>query len=197
MLQLHLSDQQFYCQVGCDLYKRFYGIFNRHISTICNMDWYMSWFIASTTFKTTNSERKYLLYHSIGDILPFCIIISPLHHTVYVNVMLLLIYFTPNGETYARHALDSRYIAVKCNNITYTKAAMMVKLRSYFDLTKEILHLALACRLSHLPLDKMAAILQTTSSNAFSWKKSYVFWFEFHWSLFLRVQLTMCQHWFR
>ena len=33
--------------------------------------------------------------------------------------------------------------------------------------------------LTHLPLDKMAAILQTTFSSAFSWKKSLVFCFEF------------------
>ena len=29
------------------------------------------------------------------------------------------------------------------------------------------------------------------------WMKSLVFWFEFHWSLFLRVQLTIREHWFR
>ena len=39
--------------------------------------------------------------------------------------------------------------------------------------------------LTHLPLDKMAAISQTTVSNAFSWKKRFVFRFVFHWSLFL------------
>ena len=27
--------------------------------------------------------------------------------------------------------------------------------------------------------------------------ENFVFWFEFHWSLFLRVQLTISQHWFR
>ena len=27
--------------------------------------------------------------------------------------------------------------------------------------------------------------------------KTFVFWSEFHWSLFLRVQLTISQHWFR
>ena len=37
--------------------------------------------------------------------------------------------------------------------------------------------------LSHLPLDKMAAISLTTFSNAFSWMKSLAFWFKFHWSL--------------
>ena len=44
--------------------------------------------------------------------------------------------------------------------------------------------------LTHLPLDKMAAISQTIFSNAFSWMKSLVFWLQFHWSLFLRVQLV-------
>ena len=51
--------------------------------------------------------------------------------------------------------------------------------------------------LTHLPLDKMAAISQTLFSDAFSWMKSFVLWSKFHWSLFLRVQLTIIQHWFR
>ena len=45
--------------------------------------------------------------------------------------------------------------------------------------------------LTHFPLYKMAAISQTTFSDAFSWMKSFVFWLRFHWSLFLRVQLTI------
>ena len=40
------------------------------------------------------------------------------------------------------------------------------------------------------PLVNMAPISHTTFSNMFSWMKNFVFWFEFHWSLFLRVQLT-------
>ena len=46
----------------------------------------------------------------------------------------------------------------------------------------------------------MAAILRTTFSNAFCWMKMYTFWSRFHhvhWSLFLRLQLTISQHWFR
>ena len=50
---------------------------------------------------------------------------------------------------------------------------------------------------THLPLDKMAASSQTIFSDAFSWMKNFVFWLKFHWSLFLRVQLTITQHWFR
>ena len=42
----------------------------------------------------------------------------------------------------------------------------------------------------------MAAISQTTCSNAFCWIKMLEFRFRFHWHLFLRVQLTISHHWF-
>ena len=51
--------------------------------------------------------------------------------------------------------------------------------------------------LTHWGWDKMDAIFQTTFSNAFSWMKIYEFRLSFHWSLFLSVQLTIFQHWFR
>ena len=51
--------------------------------------------------------------------------------------------------------------------------------------------------LTHFPLAKIAGISQMPHSNAFSWMETFVFWFEFHWSLFLRVQLTLSHHWFR
>ena len=39
--------------------------------------------------------------------------------------------------------------------------------------------------------DKIDAILQTTFSNAISWKKMFEFRLKFHWSLFLKVQLAV------
>ena len=51
--------------------------------------------------------------------------------------------------------------------------------------------------LTHWGRDKMAAIFQTTFSNGFSWMKMFEFRFKFHWSLFLRVQSIIFQHWFR
>ena len=39
--------------------------------------------------------------------------------------------------------------------------------------------------------------LWTTFSDAFSWMKCFAFWSKFHWNLFLRIQLTIFQHWFR
>ena len=43
----------------------------------------------------------------------------------------------------------------------------------------------------------MDAISQTTFSNGFFLMKMYEFRLTFHWSLFLRFQLTIFQHWFR
>ena len=51
--------------------------------------------------------------------------------------------------------------------------------------------------LTHWGRDKIDAILQTTFSNAISWMKIFEFRLKFHWSLFLKVQLTIFQHWFR
>ena len=51
--------------------------------------------------------------------------------------------------------------------------------------------------LTHWGRDKMAAISQTTLANIFPWMQMLEFWYKFHWSLFLRVQLTIFQHWFR
>ena len=44
---------------------------------------------------------------------------------------------------------------------------------------------------------KIAAILQTAFSSAFSWMKMFELELEFHWSLFLRVQSSIFQHWCR
>ena len=51
--------------------------------------------------------------------------------------------------------------------------------------------------LTHWGRDKIDAISQTTFSNVFSSMKMFEFRLRFHWSLFLRVELTIFQHWFR
>ena len=53
---------------------------------------------------------------------------------------------------------------------------------------------ALFCCLTHW--DRDTVIFQTTFSNAFSWTKMSEFRLKFQWSSFLRVQLTISQHWF-
>ena len=50
--------------------------------------------------------------------------------------------------------------------------------------------------LTHLPLNKVAAISQMALSNTFSWMKMLEFRLKFHWNLVLRVQLTIIEHWF-
>ena len=42
-------------------------------------------------------------------------------------------------------------------------------------------------QLTHCPLDKMAAISQTTCSNAFSWMKIFEFQIKFLWNVFFGV----------
>ena len=44
-------------------------------------------------------------------------------------------------------------------------------------------------------LNKMADILHTTFWKAFSGMKIMIFWLKIHWSLLLKSQLTMRQHW--
>ena len=51
--------------------------------------------------------------------------------------------------------------------------------------------------LTHWGRDKMTAVFQTTFSTAFSWMKMDEFRLGFHWSLFLRFDLTIFQHWLR
>ena len=51
--------------------------------------------------------------------------------------------------------------------------------------------------LTHWGRDKMAAISQTSFSNAFSWMKSFEFQILFDWNMLLWVRLTISHHWFR
>ena len=51
--------------------------------------------------------------------------------------------------------------------------------------------------LTHWGRDKIDAPSQMTFSYAFSWMKMNEFRLGFHWSLFLRFELTIFQHWFR
>ena len=51
--------------------------------------------------------------------------------------------------------------------------------------------------LTHWGRGKMDAISQMTFSSAFSWMKIFEFRLKFHWSLLLRFQSTIFQHWFR
>ena len=51
--------------------------------------------------------------------------------------------------------------------------------------------------LTHWSRDKMTAISQTTFSYVFSWMKMYEFSPRSHWSVLLKFELIIFQHWFR
>ena len=57
--------------------------------------------------------------------------------------------------------------------------------------------LSLICILFEGSTSHPLLLSQTTFSNAYSWMKSFLFPFKIHWYLFLRVQWTIRQHWFR
>ena len=61
----------------------------------------------------------------------------------------------------------------------------------------EHIHCIMLCVFNSFPPGIVAVISQTTFYIAFYWTRSFVFWLKFQWSLFLRVQLTLSQHWFR
>ena len=72
------------------------------------------------------------------------------------------------------------------------KAAYPIKQTVNGSLTKDSIY-----TINEYPLDKMADISQTMFLNAFSWTKMFEFRLKFRWNLFLLVQLTISQHWFR
>ena len=51
--------------------------------------------------------------------------------------------------------------------------------------------------LTHRGRGEVDNISQTTFSNVFSSLKMFEIWLKFHWRLFLRIQLTIFQYWFR
>ena len=69
------------------------------------------------------------------------------------------------------------YLQISCSDLTYRMGTRLVV---------PVMATRAICPIR----EKMATILHAKFSNAFSWMKSFVFWFEFHWSLFQRAQMT-------
>ena len=129
----------------------------------------------------TFSSKKIYLKMSSGKWRPFCLGLNVL------KVHLLQSIKRPTSH-------DVLSIPVCFHNVTLFRGSHVADniltktqhniLNIYLDLT-------------HWGRDKMDATSQTTLSNAFSWMKLLEFWLKIHWSLFLRVQLTILQHCFR
>ena len=101
--------------------------------------------------------------------------------------------FIPTMKS-SSHVCISKAVKVSStSHVTYTRFALCyVFIRFY---TSRFYHI---CQnLNSSSLDKMAAVSQAMFSDAFPWMKSFIFWLEFHWRLFLRDHLTITQYWFR
>ena len=92
---------------------------------------------------------------------------------------------------------------VVCHTLEMTKTKSMSKPKKSFELLKHNHSsnldpiVCLKAYLTHWGRDQIDAISQTTFSNAFLGMKMNEFRLGFHWSLFLRFELTIFQHWFR
>ena len=117
----------------------------------------------------------YLTYVSLPST-PVC-----LHNKCHVDRKLLLIYDI-TVQNYITHREGSEVLP---SNRAYHPGG------HYWD------YYLGALSLTHWGRDKMAAVSQTTLSNAFSWMKIHQFRLIYHGSLFLWVELTIFQHWFR
>ena len=81
----------------------------------------------------------------------------------------------------------------KWQAITWTKLLKITQ----FNVSPDLNEFSRSTAAINVLIYKMAAVSQTTLSNAFSWMKMLEFRLRFQWSLFLRVQLTIFQHWFK
>ena len=135
-------------------------------------------------------------------IIQFCLILM---HSIYKHNDIKLVHgFTSSciiTKYYIKDTLDTLksfiFSIQTWSNIFaevhYQKAEL--KVVSYQWLNKPFHKAQFECKSStHWGGDKVAAVSQTTFSNAFYWMKMYEFWFRFHWSLFLRLQSTIFQH---
>ena len=137
---------------------------------------------------------------------------SRLHSTFQFLVMLLEIYiyiYIPNMifsfmSFYLHRPSDREKDTVTLKPTTWLREIKMIRyssidLRAWLsDYIQMKYGIELVIHsLTHWGRDKMDVISQTTCSSAFSWMKILEFRLKFHWSLFLRVQLTIFQHWFR
>ena len=71
------------------------------------------------------------------------------------------------------------------------------KLQTLFTIQLYYIRFVITHPLTHWGRDEMAAISQTTLSDAFSGMKMYEIRLRIHWSLFLRFESTIFKHWFR
>ena len=141
----------------------------------------------SITFRGTSLER-----HVVSNYRQFKCLLNSLSRLAPIETPKLLI----TGALWGESTVDKWFPSQRASEA----ASFSLSWRHHLH-TRLLLYYpgVLQYRVSLLnsPLDKMAAISQTTPSNSFSWMRMLEFLLKFHWNLFLRVQLTISQHWFR
>ena len=72
-----------------------------------------------------------------------------------------------------------------------------VIMKLMYQLILYLLNIQCAVWFNSPPLDKMATISQTICLDSLYVNEKFYIWLKFQWSLYLRVRLTITQHWFR
>ena len=115
------------------------------------------------------------------------------HYTSYIST--ILIFYTPQRfelcQSRGISSLSSQitsYYVIENNTVTLPSPQVTTHASDQLPWTPNNMSL------THWGRDKMAAIFQTTFSNAFSWMKMYEFRLRFHWILFPEFELTISQH---
>ena len=94
----------------------------------------------------------------------------------------------------------NQHLLVNLRNFNWMNWKCCLQNGSYFFLASNLLnhwdwmmHICITKQgqLTHWGRDKMDAISQTTFSHTISSMKTVVFWLNFHWNMFARVQLTI------
>ena len=109
------------------------------------------------------------------------------------------LYFDSNFTEICLQSFNWQYVSISSGNSLVPNWWQNITRTSGDPVHWRIIHaITTQCvNLTHWGREKMDAISQTTFWSAFSWMKIFELRLKFHWSLFLRVQLTIFQHWFR
>ena len=158
-------------------------IFHRTLTLFINF--IQAFDIYTGTDLPSNHKRKIklrkLLVTILGDVV----------HSAWLDWMLKNMMFSIYlWKTYRNRSLLYSVVAVITSKYHHHRACWRV-FSAFMKTTSCISYI------THWGRDKIDAISQTAFSNAFSSMKMFEIRFQFHWNLFLRVQLTIFQNWFR
>ena len=154
-------------------------------------------FVRSTNWKIYYSDITRVLWHlkhqSLGSLFSSLFRLTKSKHQI--SALLAL------GDQWipSQMAQDVESFSISCHHDSSPCLTVLLSLWSagvcWFDNVLYILRIDSSP--PPPPPEKMAAILQTIFSYAFSWMKCFVFWLKFPWDLFLRIQFTITQLWFK